>query len=525
MNPKPARIFAVAALILGLIIRAKALWAPIAGDFASYQMDNLWMTKFMLKEGWHAVLYPKSMTLANGQPSLILLSFPLGSLITALLAKITGGSIEVLGHVQVTLFSMLTAAVFFCAVRRLFGSFHAWTALGILWLSPLFMIYGSKFFAEPLAAFFLTCGFYFASRSAFDTAPRLSDWFLAGLTAGIAFILRAHFFLTFPAFLYLLWPEKGKNLSAGAAAAFFLPAVLPFMLWFYHAGHASALSDNIFVNYGFADQARDRLLDWRSSVRLLAASHVQKTLLNDFTDLHFTPALLPFLLTGFCVGEGKAAGFVRVWYATFFLVILLLPQKIYDHPFYAFAVLPAGALLISRGLETLFLSPQKDFYRKTAAWLLASAFVFFSLRFSLPPLFAQAPDQARGVAAGKYLSKVLPRDAKIVSAHAGSSPEFFYYTDRPGWIFDFTKRSVLETGGIDVQRQYYSALFQKKKESFLKMSEIERLEQYRREGAAYFAVLDPEELSQNTEFAGYLMGHFKPVESKRRDVRIFDLRS
>ena len=268
--------------LLGFLIRIKALWAPIAGDFSSYQIDNLCISKFMLQEGWPGVLYPKTMTLFNGKPLLILLSFPLASVTASAFNHVFGGDIAFWGHFQGFLYSLAGVWIYFRSLKSIAGKWTASLTCVILWLSPLFMIYGSKFFAEASAFFFLILAVHFALKSLESKTANPVLWFFCGTALGIMFVLRVHFILTLPAFLYLLWLERSKGSWLRTLIFFFLPLGIPFFVWSFHVSQAAKEGMNVTVNFYMQSQFRDRLADWTSSINLVRTPHFQKVILNDF---------------------------------------------------------------------------------------------------------------------------------------------------------------------------------------------------------------------------------------------------
>ncbi len=485
------------AILSGFLVKIPFLSAPLIGHFGSYQIVNAMMARAMTEGGWQAWLAPQTQILMHGKPALHLIYYPFGSFAAALLERlIPAVSLEFWGRLQASLWMAGSGVLLHKIARKFFSEQQSFLSVLFFTFSPMTLIYGVALQNEAAALFFLLAGFGLVLRSGLFAS------FGAGLCFSLALLARLHFFFLIPV---MLLPLAATHDRWKKFFLFILGVLLPAGTWFgYTALIQNAYPDSVMTSL-FMQAGEGRVM----SRNLLFSKDFSQRLLKIVFTLWLTPVLFPFAVTG---AFRKINGPILLALAACvfpLLTALLLPQKVYDHPFYLIAAVPGAAVLAAAGLSD-FLAPR----RKSWGILILGVFFLACFRYYIPPVIASFSTEARHlVAVGQAVQqKTQPEDRVI--AQSGTSPELLYYTRRSGWPFDLAMAPENMTEQARHQRMKSAGYGDPQA----------WLEHLRTEGASKFVVSDRKALAKKADFEAYLNQHYAFEDSEGINFRIYHLK-
>lgn len=489
-----ANSFLLAAILLmAFAIKTPFFGLPLLGHFSSYQITNGMMAATMSWTHPASFLLPALLMIKGGRAALHLLYYPFASLSAFVLDSIFGGGLDFWGRLQAAFWTFLSGILLYQITRHFFERKTALMAAFIFSFSPLVMISGISFQNEAIAVFFLLASFRLLLAHSLSTA------FFAGILLSLAAVARIHFLVTGLGAVALLAsrPRFFRN-----AVAFAIGSFLPLAAWYgfvYTIDHS--MSERIYTSlFTQLDENRVLLLPM-----IFSGAYLER-LWEIFTGLLFTPLLFPFLILSL-VWSRSFSHIFSFWFWGCLSLIVLLPQKIMDHPFYLLCAVPAASVLIAATLERIF----KDL-RRPLVYFMAVIYIFSCLRYFIPPALSPLPQAEQMKLLAARVQNAVPESTYVIAA-SGPTPDLLYYSRRYGWNMDVSKIGVEyvihEKHARKVTRGYGDP--------------IRWLEQRRAEGAGYLVLTDPETFSQKRKFSEYVRNQFELVDESR-DYLIFDLK-
>lgn len=486
-------------LILGAawLIKFPVFFRPLLGYFSSYQVTNAMMAEMMLSHFPAAVFMPQTWFIMNGWPALHLVYYPFGALFAAAFKAVLGGGVDFWGHFQAAL-CVFAAAVFLYKIARHF--FNAQIALLSVFLfsfSPMVLLSGISLQNEAAALLFLTASFWLFLKNPRSAAGHL----LSGILFSLCLAGRLHFMFVIPAFL---WAGAAEKRSAGAWLVWLAGVLIPvtgFFLWTYRVSlqYPDRLMSTLFMQAGEGRILKDSLLFAPDFYARIA-----KILLGQW----LTPVVLPFFLAGFLFGIFRYPA-LSLWLAGSFAALVLLPQKVYDHPFYLISGLPAGAMLAAECLDSIL---NRFKAHRTLFVFLVILVLGFSLRLFLVPAFS-TDDSARIPDIGRQVRELTVPGALVIAEH-DTNPDLLYYCGRMGWSFD------LDMAGQPLSNQ--PRHLKMKQEGY--GDPAVWFEKLLKEGADYLVISQPAKFRALTDFSARIEKEFQKIDTGTDDFLIFDLK-
>lgn len=481
-------------LAAAFLVKIPAFTQPFIGYFASYQAINAMMGEMMLRGGdLLSFVTPRSFHLMEGKPSLHLLYYPFGSFVAATLSLL-GGSVAFWGRFQAALFTLL-AGLCLAKSMKPFEPDDKKIGWAVLFFSfsPMVLVEGVCFQNEAAALFFLTSSFLLLARK-----PAFANVLFSGILFSLAMTARLHFMFTLPAFLFLLWHGRAPLLHW---VVFLAACGAPVSGWFawtwvleqrYPAETATSM---------FGQTQEGRIL--AASIFTTSSFYLQvcKTLIVQI----MTPAGLAAVLYGF-FRTPRTLDVYRIWFLCGLAVIVILPQKTLDHPFYLIAAVPPAAVLAGAGFGDFWARSRK------ACVIFLGLFILLSLRYYMPPAFSFGGDRAIPAIGQKVKELAGPED-KVIASH-GTSNDLLFYSGRTGWAFDLKMEEhplTEQARHVALKKQGYGSL----RVWFDKL---------RADGARWFVVSEPEVFEAQKDFYGYVNGHFTRLPDGGGKYLIYDLR-
>jgi len=514
--------FIVLVLVFSALVRSLAITKPLLGNFSSYQTVWAMMARFMEREGFRDLLNVKVNVLVNGQPGLHLLSYPLASLVAALLHAIGGGSLDFWGRFQAVLFSVSSIPFFYLLMKHLWGERIARVSTFVFAFSPINVIYGQSFMNEACSIFFLLASLYLLIVGL--ESERGGLLILSGWLMGIAILARLHMAHLYLPVGYLFFVRYGSRFPLNRKfLIYFLSSLILPLAWYGYAQTASLRYDHVYYDLSMQGNFVKRGL----TGHLFGSAFFQKSL-DIVSRLNFTPLGLSFFMLGLFSSKAfPHRTFLYLWLASVLIYFVPLSDKVINENFFTLPLVPVGSVFVGMGFE----AAREGLTRLTsgpagkapaASWVFfALAFLLFSVRAFIHPLRSHPKGDENLLEVAQEVRQIVPPDKKLIAAR-GSAPDLLYYCDRNGWPFYMVQQK-------DFRPKYVVAKWDRlSPERRLAMDQARGearlwLEFLRKEGADYFVASNQEEFLKEKDFSEYLQGHFQQI-STRNNFILFDLR-
>jgi hypothetical protein len=481
-------------LAAGFLIKLPALPLPLSGYFGSYQAINAMMAEMMGRDLPVSLFTPRSFILIDGAPSLHLLYYPFGSCTAFILKGLFKGSLDFWGHFQAALSIFFAGLLLYFIVKRLFDSTAALFACFVFSFSPMILKMGVSFQNEAVAVLFLLGSFLLLTKEGlwFD--------FLAGIIFSCALTARIHFLSCFPAYGFYLLCNKN---AVKSLFMFLLGSAVPVCAWYAFTFYLTQTQAGIMTS--FFDQAEEgRLL----ALSLWKTKEFYERMFEILLGEWVTPLMIPFCILGLFAWDLRRLPFV-VWTLGALATIWILPQKVYDHPFYLIHGVPAASVLIGLSLSRLW-----PYVGRVAKWALLTVFIVVALRYYYPAAILSRSDGKRIIKIADEIQHLTSKDDRIIASD-GSSSELLYYTQRFGWPFNIKMAEELK---VDRQKRFL------KQVAAGYGDPVKWLEYLRTQGAAYLILANPEEFQKHEVFSSYVRQNYSPVSTMRDSFLMFDLK-
>lgn len=485
-------------LLLGLIlagsflVKLPFLSSPLLGYFGSYQIVNAMMAQMMLRDKLASFLIPQATILLEGKPALHLLYYPFAALAAAVAKFLFGGSLDFWGRAQASVFVLLAAILLYQIVLKIFNRKSvALSAAFIFSFSPMILIEGISFQNEAAGVFFLVLAAWLLLR---QTLPAV---FLSGIVFSLALTARLHFILIFPAFLLALLLLRVSWIKI---LLFLAASAVPLTAWYGHTYFLGQGSDHVMTSL-FLQMGDGRL----GNVNWFFKIEFYERLFEILTGPWIGVLFLPFLVLGVLDINREKLPFI-LWLAGSLATAVILPQKVFDHPFYLIGGVPAAAVLSAVSLDPFI----RRFRKPVAVFFLGAAFLV-SMRYFLPPAAsARLEDQEVLTFAEEVKQFSAPGD-RIIAQH-GSSPDLLYYSGRQGWPFNLQMTESRERPG------FYQRMVARGYGTPMTM-----LEYLKTQGARYLIISQPEKFYAQPEFADYLKQRYPQKTMPHSTLLVFEL--
>jgi len=481
-------------LTVSFLIKIPVLTAPLTGHFGSYQAMNAMMSEMIRLDSIRTILIPRVFLLMDGKPALHLLYYPFASFFVAVAKFFFGGGTDFLGRFQAAFFVALAGAFLYPVARSFLERRAALLAVLIFSFSPMTLVSGVSFQNEAIAIFFLMASFWVGL---FSSAPAA---FFSGILFSLALVARLHFLFVAPAFFALFFLEEN---SWKRALMFCFGSALPVTAWFGFTYFLERNHEGFVMTSLFRQAGAGGIFYYPLFLKGVFYKRIFEILL----ELCFTPLLSPFLVFGLLLWDRKRLPFIA-WVFGSLAAIVLLPQKVFDHPFYLIAMVPSAAILMAPVLES-FLS---RFGKVTVSVFFVILFAVL-LRYYVPPAFSGFGPDGKVREMGRFVASITDKGDRIVASH-GTSPDLLYYSGREGWTFDLKMARHCSEGLVKQQKLLDEGYG----------DPIVWLEKLRRDGGSFLVVSEPGVFRKQKAFFAYVNRSYKKIPAPNESFEIFDVR-
>lgn len=474
--------FAIVFLVV-LILKLSTLNRPFWGYFASYQILSGMVAMSFVKQGFVNLLLPQALNLIHGAPAVDLLYYPLLSLLAAGAYHFLGLSIDFWGRFFSVIFSTLTIFFFYRFALRITKEKDTTLLAAFFYtIFPINIVMGQCFMNESMVLFCLLVSFTLLVEKGAVSMGRVVA---SGLLFSMVLALRIHYGVLLPIPVWLIYQSRSRDWWIKASIAVLIAVSLP-LLWFYYvyitAPSVPGLHTSFFTQLG-------------EGRRFVMTRDILRQFLHHFWGVLLNPVGFTLTLFGFFMSfRNRFMTVLRVWLLLCGVIVLVLPQKVADHPFYLMPLLVPAAVFCAVSFQSILEKTNQHFLTRLAVLFMP---FLVSLRFVIGPLYASIPESKAARTAIQAIQHLVPPDALLVVSHPLGGG-ILYYSHHEGWILplrDEDLHLIHRLHAIQNQRP-----------------------------AAYYVMADPQGLAQRTDFAHYLENQYVRVFSEKGIV-IYKLQS
>ena len=449
-------------LLLGLSVRSLYVTAPFADAHRWRQVENMSIARHFA-EGPFNLLHPQVNWGGPGDAS-VAMEFPfLPATIAAL--YLATGDMEVAARAVSIAFSLALVVVVYLLGHDMFGPPVGRGAALLMAMSPSAVYFGRVPIVDTVMVFFsvgAVLGFFRYFRFG-----RGRDAFFAGLSLGLALLVKLPAALILGPVLYLAW--RARRWSVLRDASFCTAVTLPVCVtaaWYWHA-------NNIYMETGLtvgiwrgAGNYPPSLLPlagptttftgWASLDQLTSFEFYERMLARVYA-LHLTPPGFVLCLAAIAIWWRRAGvDVLLIWLLAVLAFILAVAQGNWFHEYYQLPLLPPAAILCGLAMRSVF--DGRWLRRNVAGGWLGVASVAMAIAFSslvvfhysgvVPRYFRPDGLDLIPIRAGEKIHARTPHDAVLVvlehahTLNAANSPVLLYYARRRGWSFDLDSVNV-----------------------------------------------------------------------------------
>lgn len=423
-------------VLLAAAIRLPGGDRPLLGSFSTKNLTYAMIARNWV-EGRASIWRPTMDCLVGGQRGLHLLELPVSAYLSGTAWRLFGGSLDAWGRLTSVAFSVGAVALMFSLVRRWHGQAAAYGASLALALSPVAIIFGQSFMLEASLMFFMLASFWALDR--WLTTCRRSWLIAAGVSFSLLLLTKIYMLVMALPLAVLVWQSlrtQGRLSDRRRWADFVLTgilAVLPAAAWYADAWRVSAPDHEISSRVFYSIRRSATVHHWPHP--LLLSADFYKRMLDELSGSMLTPVGFALALIGVW---GTAWRRHAAWLAACVILIVALPAKLYDLPYYELAVLPAGCMMVGLGWQAVYERLRPG--RLAIATFLGVS-LLLSLRYAARPAFT-TPEEDRETLAAAAALRTLANDDEPVAVLHGASTDILYYSDHPGWALSVNDRNL-----------------------------------------------------------------------------------
>lgn len=454
------------ALLVGLALRLYKIDSPVADWHSWRQADTASVAYIYMNEGID-LLRPRFYDISNVQSGFLnyegyrFVEFPFINAIHALLAKnFSLFSFDIWGRLISIFFSLVSTLAMFLIGKKLLGRLGGVLAAWFFATLPFNVYYSRVILPEPAAVCFGLLSILFFMI--YVDGNRLLSLYSSGIFMALSLLLKPYTIFYALPIIYLAYKKFGiKGMLTNVHLYIYLDvALLPLLLWrTWTWEFPSGVPAYDWVFNG--DKIRFRPAFWY----WIFGQRIAKLILGFWG----------VVLVGFGLLQKKRDNpFLYIFGVGAFLYLSIVATANVRHDYYQVLIVPVIVLMLARG--ALFLYESKGFSRwlSVSILLVSSLFMYMFGWYEVKEYYKINHPEI--VAAGQAVSRLLPKDAKVIAPYDGDTA-FLYQLKRYGWPVNVSTIDELRRVGADY---YVSVNFADKDtiEVLNRFKIIEKTDQY-----------------------------------------------
>jgi len=428
-------------LYLGLIVisafffRIYKVGAPFLGNFAARTAGYAMVANKFLQGA--PFFKPTIYVVVNGKPSYVFQELPIFVYIVAWFNRLLGVSIEFWSGILSIVYTCFSIVLLYLVIKRYFSRRIALIAAAGFSLSPVILVYGRGFFAEPFVILTMLLSIFSYLKYLENRAKTF--YILSLISFSITLLARLQ--LTWYLF-FLIWfidysfKQDRPLFNRRILSYLFLGSIGP-ILWYGYTFYAASIYSNVI--YSIQHQMNARAFP----SPLLLSFEFYKRVFYYLVKLAFNPFGFLILLYGFSnrLCQRRELLFY-IWPGLVFLTYLIIPQKVSDQIYYFTVAIVPLSLFFAIGLDKLIKNRrvEKVIQNRWILAILIPLYLLASFRYYINPAFKVPEHDKNTLKIAKAVQKVTDKKDRIILA--GGSTPLLYYCQRDGISFSFTEKGL-----------------------------------------------------------------------------------
>lgn len=412
-------------LIIGFSVRLYKIDIPVADWHSWRQADTAAVSRNFFKDGFTPFI-PKYDNMigesdnAGPNPNRYrFVEFPIYNSIVYFAYLLNNGVDEKLARLVSIFFSLGSTIFLFLIAKKYWDTFTALVASFTFSVLPFNIYFSRVILPEPSLVFFSLGMFYFTAKWIEEDKRIL--FLLSIIFAALAFLTKPIAIFYLLPLLYLIfqkekriWPISRRYYLWAALA------VAPYFAWkIWMSQFPEGIPASGWLLNGNGIRFKPAFWRWILGDRFGREILTVTGSVLFFIGLFIKPILREGIL-------------LHLFIASSLLYLIVIATGNVQHDYYQVFIVPALALGFSRGF-VLFLRGVNDFIPRI--YTIPFVLLFFVLTFYFGWNEVKGLYQVNNgviVETGKYVDKVLPKNAVVVAPYQGDTA-FLYQTNRPGW--------------------------------------------------------------------------------------------
>src|SRR5881394_3912524 len=381
---------AITLSILAVVLRFILIDQPYIDRWSWRQSDVAAIARNFANNGFRFA-YPQ-IDWAGSAPGCVGTEFPILPFVAAICYKFAGVH-EWIGRSQAVIFFALSLPFFFLLVREIFGSTAAVWATFFYSFAPVNIFAGRSFMPDVPSLSFAIVGLYLLLR--YVEHNESSSFFVAAIALSLSFLIKITSIVIVVPLAYIVverlyqTPGVSQNGAAetrvtstgsslervsgservkrrtvvGAAAIFIAIALLPSVIWYWHAHQ---IGETFYPHHFFgAGGIRIESFSWYSHI-------AQQSLVSSLT-----PALSAMALVGLFVTRSRDRSYSRLfhWWLAAMIVFIVVVGYGNRHRWYQLPLVPIAAAFAGAGCAFVGSRISSRFAAITSSIVLAVSFL------------------------------------------------------------------------------------------------------------------------------------------------------
>lgn len=429
-------------IILAFSVRLYRIDNPVADWHSWRQADTSAVSRNFVKFGFD-FLHPRFDDLSNipsGKDNPLgyrFVEFPIYNAISAVFTKTFGiFPLEIWERLISILASLGSLFFLYLLVKKYLGRKVGILTAFFFAVLPFNVYFNRAILPEPAMIFTSLGMIYFFDRWSDDKRRvfKAAYYLLSIIFAAASFLIKPYgLFLLLP-MAYLVGRKWGSRLFLQPTLYLFLfLAVAP--LWWWR---------NWILQYPEGIPASNWLFN-ADNIRFkgaffywIFADRIGRLILGYFG--------VVFLIIGLAVRRNQKEGYLfDFWLVSILAYFTVLAGGNVRHDYYQVIAVPILCVFLGKGVN-FFLDPPKEYFRRTASFLLIGVCLTFMLFFSWYHVrdFFNV-NHREIVEAGKAVDRLVPQNAKVIAPYGGDTA-FLYQTNRQGWPVGFEIEDKIKKG-------------------------------------------------------------------------------
>lgn len=426
---------------MAFAVRLYNINGPIAGHHSWRQADTASVARNFHENGYN-FLYPQ-IDWGGNSPGYYESEFPAYQFIVALFYQFFGVA-AVWGRLLSIVFSILALYYLYKLIEKYIDEMTALWSVFFLAFFPTYMFFSRAFMIESMLIMSVVTGVYFFSQ--WLTLEKRSFFYLSAFFVALSVLLKPYtLFIGLP-LLYLAWLKfRNKLFLQGALWFYCLLAVVPAVLWYYHAYNTGQqYGSTVYIwEYG-----SDKWGNWDLVLKL---DFWKRVIIDRLAMRHLTWACFAVFLAGlFLKRRTDQERLFDFWLMGVVIYFIIVAKGNYVHDYYQLLFLPPASVFAGKvyarffSLKTLKSRNSLILIMCLAGFLLLAENRYYHL------VKSERVNYTDRIELSEIIKDKVEEDALIIVVYKSYNPVIHYLSHRKGW---FLTPDTLTSSNLTAKKQ------------------------------------------------------------------------